>query len=481
MKITLLTHEELLDLCRCDPEKIVALLESVVAAHNKLNERVQEIEQHCHLDSHNSHLPPSSDKFGGVTKSSRKKSKRSSGAQEGHHGATLKMTNASRQFVRHTVSVCQECGYDLEPIAPSEVKRRQVFDIPEPRLIVTEHQCEVKHCPRCHAATAAPFPPGVTKSAQYGVNIKTMAMYLMFYHSLPAERLCEVLEHLCGSVIAEGSLFNWANDLHQKLAEYEQTIKALLLRAAFLHADETGMQCKNKRFWLHVLCTALVTYYCLHGKRGREAINSMGVLPQFNGTVIHDSFSTYFSYEGFTHALCNAHLIRELRFAHEENHQKWARKMIRLLCNIHRSVEKARERGQKSLLPGQLHHYEQRYAQLLSWAKRRNPRQEGLLHQRGRKKQTKTRNLIERLETYRSSVLAFMYDMRVAFTNNQAERDLRPAKIKEKISGTFRSDAGGEMYCRIRGYISTARKYAIGVFEAVSCAFSGCPFIPNLI
>ena len=179
-------------------------------------------------------------------------------------------------------------------------------------------------------------------------------------------------------------------------------------------------------------------------------------------------------------SVCNAHLIRELRFAHEEDHQKWAQKMIRLLRNIHCSVEKAKERGQHSLSPDQLHHYECRYVQLLSWAKRRNPRQEGLSQQRGRKKQTKTRNLIERFAKHPSAVLAFMYNFQIAFTNNQAERDLRPAKIKENISGTFRSEAGGEMYCRIRGYISTARKNTISAFDALSRAFSGRPFIPDM-
>jgi hypothetical protein len=344
---------------------------------------------------------------------------------------------------------------------------------------VTEHRCAVKRCPSCGTRTAAAFPAGVTKAAQYGPNIKTIASYLMQYQLLPSERTQSALADLFGCSVAEGTLFGWAKHLHKTWEAPEEAIKDQLRQAPVLHSDETGLFCEAKLHWLHVSSTEHLTHYGVHRKRGTEAMDAIGILPMFRGRAIHDSWKPYFVY-ACTHSVCNAHLLRELTFAHEEDRQRWAKDMKQLLLRIERSVTAARRRHRQCLTRRSLNHFERQYDRILALALRQNPRQRGSPHRRGRKKQTKTRNLIERLRDYRAAVLAFMYDFRVPFTNNQAERDLRMAKVKQKISGTFRSLVGAEIFARIRGYISTARKNALTALEALRRAFVGNPFIPSI-
>jgi transposase len=217
-----------------------------------------------------------------------------------------------------------------------------VFDIPTPRLEVTEHQCETKECPHCGTTTTAPFPAGVTKAAQYGNNIKSIATYLMQYQLLPSERTRAALADLFGCSVAEGTLFRWAEQLHTSLEAPEGVIKEQWLAAPVLHSDETGLFCQGKLHWLHVNSTAHLTHYGVHPKRGTQAMNAIGILPHFRGRAIHDSWKPYFSYD-CVHSICNAHILRELTFAHEENHQHWAKGLKQLLLRMERSVENARQ------------------------------------------------------------------------------------------------------------------------------------------
>lgn len=479
MKINDRIREEFIELCRSHPEKAAEILESFTAAVQLLEERIRRLEAQLNQDSHNSHKPPSSDGLKRTTKSLRPKTDRSSGGQPGHEGTTLKMVSTPKHVVGHAVTACRGCGRSLRRVRSRSYSRRQVFDIPTPQMEVTEHRCEIKECPDCGKTTTAIFPAGVTKAAQYGVNIKTIASYLMQYQLIPSERTQAALADLFGASVAEGTLFGWAEQLHTTLEAPEQVIKEQLQQAPVLHNDETGLFCEAKLHWLHVSSTSRLTHYAVHPKRGTEAMDAIGILPKFRGTAIHDSWKPYFSY-ACTHSVCNAHILRELTFAQEEDHQRWAKDMKQLLLRIERSVTKARQRHRQCLAPRSLHHFERQYDRLLAIALRHNPRQRGSPHRRGRKKQTKTRNLIERLRDYRAAVLAFMYDFRVPFTNNQAERDIRMAKVKQKISGTFRSMLGAEIFARIRGYISTARKNSLTAFDALHSAFAGNPFVPSL-
>jgi transposase len=475
--MTVRTREELLELWRRDPEAVVKSFESLLSKIEALEERIRQLEAQLKQDSHNSHKPPSSDGLKRITKSARPKSNRSPGAQPGHEGTTLKMVARPDRVVRHQVVECRSCGRSLKRIQAQSYRRRQVFDIPEPRMEVTEHECEVKECPRCGTTTTASFPAEVTKAAQYGKTIKSIGTYLMQYQLLPSERTQAALADLFGCSVAEGTLFNWAKELHSNVEEPERKIKEQVAQAPVIHTDETGLFCEQKLQWLHVVSTPELTYYRVHPKRGKKAMDAIGILPDFTGKAIHDSWKPYFTYD-CEHGLCNGHLIRELSFAYEQDQQRWAKKFSKLLLRIDRKVEDARCQNKASLPSRTLRHFEHQYERLLAHGLRSNPRQRGSPHRRGRKKQTKTRNLLERLQKYRPAVLAFMYDFRVPFTNNQAERDLRMTKVKQKISGTFRSQRGAEIFCRIRGYISTARKNGISAFDAVSRAFTGDPFIP---
>lgn len=477
MKITARTQEELLELCRLEPEAAVRLIESLMSKIEALEERVRQLEAQLKQDSQNSHKPPSSDGLKRITKSTRPKSDRSSGGQAGHEGTTLKMVATPDRVVRHEVVECKSCGRSLKRVQAQSYRRRQVFDIPKPLMEVTEHQCEVKECPRCGRMTMASFPAGLTKAAQYGNTIKSIGTYLMQYQLLPSERTQSALQDLFGCSVSEGTLFNWAQELHSNVEGPEQNIKEQLTQAPVIHTDETGLFCEKKLQWLHVASTLALTYYQVHPKRGTQAMDAIGILPEFRGRAIHDSWKPYFSY-GCDHGICNAHILRELTFAHEQDNQRWAKDFKELLQRIYDRVQDARQQRKTSLPTRTLRHHERQYDALLARASHQNPRQRGSPHQRGRKKQTKTRNLLERLRDHRQAVLAFMYDFGVPFTNNQAERDLRMAKVKQKISGTFRSPLGAEIFCRIRGYISTARKNGLSAFDALVRAFAGNPFTP---
>lgn len=479
MEINQHAREKILKVYEQGCEAVVTLVATLTIEIEELKERIKTLEAQLTQDSHNSHQPPSSDGLKRITKNVRPKSERSSGGQRGHQGTTLTMVTIPDHIEKHSVEECQQCGHSLKRVRARSVQRRQVFDIPKPRIEVTEHQCEVKECPHCGATTTAPFPTGVTKAAQYGNTIKSVGTYLMQYQLLPSERTQAALEDLFGCSVSEGTLFNWANDLHVSLESHEQTVKEQLMKAPVLHNDETGLFCQQKLQWLHVASTPTLTHLQVHPKRGTQAMDAIGILPEFTGTAIHDSWKPYFAY-ACAHSICNAHLIRELTFAYEQDHQRWAKNFSELLLRIHDKVEDARQQNQAALAPRTLRHFERQYDTLLTRGLRSNPRQRGSPHRRGRKKQTKTRNLLERLRDHRRAVLAFMYDFRVAFTNNQAERDLRMAKVKQKISGTFRSPQGAEIFCRIRGYLSTARKNAVSAFDALARAFARDPFIPVL-
>ena len=475
----MMTRQEAEAIYDAGKDTVVRVLMMMDARIRALEERVQWLENQLAKTSRNSSKPPSSDGFKKpAPKSLRKKGKRKSGGQPGHTGHTLKMAEKPDHTQVHRVEECEHCGRSLIDQSADGVEKRQVHDLPPLRLLVTEHRAETKTC-CCGQVNKAAFPEGINAPVQYGEGIKAAAVYLKNYQFLPYERTCELLNDFFGCPMSEGTLANIIAQSHELAADPAGKIKALVEQAAVAHFDETGSRVDGKLWWLHSASTAQATYYDIHRKRGSEAIDEIGILSDFLGRAIHDFWKPYFGYDCL-HGLCNAHHLRELIFVHEQHQQDWADCMIDCLLDIKEAVDLAKQ-STDHLDRRQLQIFEVRYQQILDEGYAQNPVVPlpcNAKKKRGRRKKTKAQNLLERLDEHRDEALAFMYDFNVPFDNNQAERDLRMMKVQQKISGMFRTEEGAKAFCRMRSYISTARKNAVGAMDALTRLFSGNPFVP---
>src|SRR6266702_4889357 len=304
----------------------IKTLEGLIASQQ---ERIKALEGQLAKDSHNSSLPPSSDRFVRPVKSLRQKSGKKAGGQKGHRGHHLQQVETPDEVLIHPVLCCQQCQHDLRT-HPAEVpERRQVIDLPAKRLWVTEHRVEEKQCPVCSHLTRASFPAIVSAPAQYGTGIQTVATYLVEGQSVPYARASQLLQEVLGVQLSAGSIATFVTTCHQQLAEVETSLKAALVKTNVIHQDETGLRVGTTGWWVHVCSTERLTLYAAHPSRGRTALNAIGIAPQFRGTSVHDGFLSYQCY-CFTHASCNVHYLRELTFVEEELKQAWARKMKEL-------------------------------------------------------------------------------------------------------------------------------------------------------
>lgn len=446
-----------------------------------LRERVQTLEEQVAKDSHNSHKPPSTDGLAKPKpKSLRPKSERSSGGQPGHPGHTLPMSGHPDRTLRHAVARCAGCGRNLGRQAPDRVERRQVFDLPEPKLEVTEHQAEVKTCP-CGCVNRAAFPPEAAAPVQYGPRVKSVAVYLGEYQLLPFDRLAEIMHDIfaCES-FSEGTLANFKTDCSRRLEPVEAAIRDQAAAAPVAGFDETGVRATGSLHWLHTVSTQLLTWYYAHKRRGSVAMDAAGILPEYRGRAVHDFWKSYFNY-GCDHALCNAHLLRELTFLWEQQDQQWAKEMTDHLLAIKDAVATVGATGRRALPPSDSERFLKRYQRIVETGYSQNPSSPAQgAKRRGRRRQSKARNLLDRFRDHPDSILAFMRDFAVPFDNNQSERDLRMMKLRQKISGTFRSFEALTNFCRIRGYVSTARKNDLGALDALQRVFRGTPFVPTV-
>ena len=477
----MLTHEEIQAIYDQGPEAVIALVEQLLARIAEFSSRLKELEERLAKDSHNSSKPPSSDSFKpNKTRSLRKPSGRKPGGQPGHQGNTLPLVDTPDLVVDHSPpGQCRSCGAALENIPLGGYERRQVFDLPEIKLEVVEHRAQSKECPCCHQVNKGEFPGGVSNTVQYGKKLKSLGVYLLDYQLLPYERTSQFFEDVFGASLSEGSLHEVVKACYEGLEQTEEAIKEGIRQAEVGHFDETGMKVAGKLQWLHVACTERLTHYGRHEKRGKEATDKLDILPKFRGRAVHDNWSSYPQY-GCEHGLCNAHHLRELTFIEEEYQQGWAGKMKGLLVEIKGQVEEQKAQGALRLEEGSLRELERQYQEIIEEGLLANPPPEVKPGQRGRKKQSKAKNLLDRLSSKREQVLAFMYDFRVPFDNNQAERDLRMMKVHQKVSGCFRSPEGADYFCRIRGYISTLRKQGEQVLTRIERVFAGNPFVPSL-
>jgi transposase len=475
----MLTREEIQSLYDQGPDTVVEVINALQDSVALLTLRVKQLEDRLGKDSHNSSKPPSSDGFKKPNpKSERGKSDRKTGGQKGHPGRTLEFADKADTVVVHRPDFCQDCGTPLAEVLSSETKRRQVWDLPALKLVVTEHQTPICTCPACGKRNCSAFPEAVAQPVQYGPGVKSLTTYLMHFQLLPYERVVTLMEDLFDSPLSEGTLLGATQQASAALTQVEEAIVSALKSAPHLHLDETGQRIGGKLHWLHVTSTSRLTYYKSHKKRGKAALEAIGILAGFCGRAIHDGWSAYRSY-ACSHSLCNAHHLRELTAVFEQQQQEWAAQMKALLLQMKQAVEKAREAGQVCLHPLRECAFWGRYRRLLKAGYKANP-PPVTNGKPGRDKQGSARNLLLRLDQNQSAVLAFLSDFSVPFDNNLAERDLPMMKVKQKVSGGFRSQEGADAFNRIRGYISTLRKQGHKVLSALHDVFSGKPLMPEL-
>jgi len=426
-------------------------------------------------DSHNSSLPPALDPPGVKahnavrrTRSLRRRTGKKVGGQVGHRGSTLVRVAAPDRVVTHAPQSCRRCAAALSDGAVVAVERRQVFDLPPVRVEVTEHVVETRRCSACGERTKAEFPRGVRAPVQYGEGVRARATYLHKYQLLPFARTSEAMRELFGCSLSPGTLHTTRGRCATKLVGAEARIKAALRHADVIGADETGLRVAGHSHWIHVARTDDLTHYGADARRGKLAIDAIGILPAFQGVCVRDGWMAYDEYRQATHALCNVHLLRELVYVEEvaAEQQQWTRPLAKLLLDIKAEVERARGRGETELSEERLALFTARYGRLVRRAARLNPlpktEKPDALAKRFKVMRVKrcdpARPLIHRLQTRREQVLRFMMDFRVAFDNNASERDIRMVKLQRKISGCFRTEEGADAFCRIRSYLSSARK-----------------------
>jgi transposase len=463
-------REELLELCRREPEKMVNLLLALEA-------RVSSLEERLSKNSQNSDKPPSSD---GLSKAPRQrsKSKRKPGGQKGHAGKTLKFSDKPDKIIQHGADHCQGCGQSLTEVKGVVLSRRQEIEIPEKPIQIIEHQRLEKQCPGCDQRTEGQWPAHLTGNVQYGRRFKAFCLYLLNYQLLPYERTAELLETLFGYQPGGGTLQSILEQAYDRLEPIEQAIKGAIRAAPVSHGDETSIRVDGRTKWLHVVSTLRYTYYYWSQYRGQKAHGADGLLPTYEGILMHDAYRSYFGHP-FGHALCNAHLLRELQAIYEtDQRQSWSWQMMRLLRTAWALVKLAQQAGHLQLPTNQRDRILALFDQLIDQADQQVPRHQRQPGQRGRVAQSAPRNLLDRIIDYKAAYLRFVTDFRVPFDNNLAERDLRMSKLQQKISGCFRTENGANIFCRIRGYISTLRKQGHDLLPALLSLWSHTPSLP---
>jgi transposase len=445
--------------------------EELIALVAALRAHIAELERRLGLNSSNSGKPPSSDglKKPARVSSLRERSGKKPGGQKGHKGETLRQATDPNEVVNHYPPACSMCGVGLDPKTSVGHSARQVFDLPQPQpLVITEHRAHDCQCPACGAKTRALFPDGVNAPVQYGARITAFVIYLLHYQLLPENRLAALMVDLFGVKVAAATIARMSRTCAERLQGFVETVRDLVAGAPVKHMDETGFRIGGKTQWLHVASTALLTFYRVCAKRGSLLANVVGI-------VVHDHWKPYYTIEGVLHALCNAHHLRELKALVEIEKEEWARKMQRLLRRACYVTNRARERS-IPLRPRFIECFERRYDAILAEGLAFHETQWPLVRavikgggkRRGRTPRRTGHNLLLRLAKRKDDTLRFLHDPTVPFTNNQAERDARMMKLRQKISGGFRSLPGAMDFALIRSFVSTARKQGWNIIDALS-------------
>jgi transposase len=447
-------------------------LEEQAVTIKRLQTRIAELEKRTKKNSSNSSKPPSSDGLSKPprTSSLRERGKNKSGGQLGHKGETLKQALHPDIITRHIVTSCPDCHSELSSEPLTGIVKRQVFDIPPPKIEVTEHQAEVKYCTCCNRKVMAAFPEEVRAPVQYGAVVRAWAVYYQHQHFIPEDRLQQLFSDLYDIHLATATLTQCSQVAFAALAPFEESVLSMVRLAAVKNLDETGFRVAGKTQWLHVASTQTATYYHVSPRR-------KSLLDGLCGTVVHDHWKAYYNLPGVLHGLCNQHHLRELKSLIQHEKELWATKMSRLL----RVALRCRHFYADNEIPKErLSRLTRLYDNIIN---------EGLLfHEKqiplplkgkqGRRPKRTGHNLLVRLLHYKEDVLRFLNDPMVPFTNNDAERDLRMAKCKQKISGGFRSVHGANQFARIRGFIATARKQGWNILQSIQAVLTGNLPIP---
>lgn len=459
-----------------DYEQIISTLLTKIAELEKVVKqqaaRIADLERRLNKNSSNSSKPPSSDGLSKPprTSSLRESGKHKSGGQKGHKGETLKQTEVPDIVKKHVLETCPDCQHSLLQSPLFGIIKRQVFDIPPPKIEVTEHQAEVKYCACCRKTVKAVFPSGVRAPVQYGEVLRSWSLYYQYQHFIPEDRLQQLFFDLYGIQLATATLtgYNWI--AFDALASFEESVLSQVKIATVKNLDETGFRVAGKTQWLHVASTKTATYYHVSPKR-------KSLLDGLSGTVVHDHWKSYYNLYGVEHGLCNQHHLRELKSIMEHEKEAWAAAMTRLL----RVALRCRHfHGDNEIPAARIKQLTNIYDKIIKHGLVFHERQTPLpcKGKRGRQPKRTGHNLLLRLLHYKQDVLRFLHDPAVPFTNNDAERDLRMMKCKQKISGGFRSTQGAEQFARIRGFISTVRKQGFNVLNSIQSVFSGNMPIP---
>lgn len=416
-------------------------------------------------NSKNSSIPPSQteDDNSSLTESGSK------GKNEDDHLAANTRTQESTVTVE--VHTCDVCGEDLGDVPCTHHERRTKIDIIFEKVI--EHtDAEVKQCPACDATVKGEFPNDLQGPLQYGDGLKAFMINLLVSQMIAMARAQKLMKSMIGKVISEASVLKWIRRLHEALAPWEQSAIEILMNSKAIHVDETSLKADKHRHWIHVYASGDITLKFLHRRRGLEAINAINIIPRYGGNIIHDCWSSYLSYLHCGHALCGSHLLRELTFIIESNGYLWAEDMKVLLRNACYTVNR---RKRKKLMKKEFAALQLAYGEIIARGEKELPpvpdKPSG---RRGRMAKSDAHNLWERMKAHKKAVLLFAEDSHVAFTNNRAERDLRMAKVKQKVSGCFRSTFYAHAYCRISSYLQTMANKGYNPLVAIQLAFAGC-------
>jgi transposase len=472
MEVELLNDKEL-RLLICDLINTVSLLQFEVkelkAENAALKLENQELRDRLKLNSSNSSQPPSQDVFV-KPKSLRPKSDKKVGGQPGHEGHFRPQSENPDQIVKYSVENCQHCGQNLSETPVKKVVKRQVWDLPEKiPFVVVEHQAEVKKCSCCGQKTQGVFPENVTSYLQYGEKLQAMGVFLHAHHGLPYERAAQTLETLFGVRLSVATLEAAQTRTAARLTNLVEQINAYLQKQDVLHADETGGRVAGKNHWVHVLCNAVAVHYVLSEKRGQEGMKDH--LDDYAGILVHDHWASYFTFDEIDHAICNAHILRELTFCNDVRGCAWAGELKNFLQTTYREAESAKKEGLLAFSDEKLAEIETKFTEIVEKGLTQHPPPDKIAGQRGKPRNSKERNLLNRLHKHKMPTLRFAFNFRIPFDNNQAERDVRMFKVILKIAGCFRTRAGAENHLTIRSFLNTCKKNSLDLIDSLIQAF----------